>query len=112
MTVIRIFGREPALIISTIGAIVAFLVATGLDSGIGAAVVAFITAVIIAATTRPVAPALFTAVLASAAALAAQFGLNFSDAQVGAAAGLVLASFALFGIRPQVTPVADPLPVR
>lgn len=108
----KIFGREPALIISTIGAVVAFLVSVGLDSGVGSAVVAFITAIIVAATTRPIAPALFTAILAPAAALAAEFGLDWTDAQVGAAAGIVLAAFALFGIRPQVTPAADPRPVQ
>lgn len=106
----KIFGREPALIISTIGSVVAFLVSVGLDSATGAAVVAFLSAIIIAVTTRPVAPALFTAVLAPAAALAAQFGLHWNDAQVGAVAGIVLAGFALFGIRPQATPASDPMP--
>jgi len=107
----KIFGREPALVIAAIGTVVTLLVALnipGLDAGAGAAVTAFITAVVIAATTRPVAPALFTAVVAAGAALFAEYGLNLSDGLVAAISSVVLVGFALFGIRPQVTPAADP----
>ena len=72
MIKIKIFGREPALIISAIGALVTLLVSLnihGLDAGAGAAIVTFLTAIIIAFTTRPVAPALFTAVVSAGAAL-------------------------------------------
>lgn len=111
----KIFGREPALIISAIGAIVTLLVSLnipGLSAGAGAAIVTAATALIIAVTTRPVAPALFTAVVSAGAALFAQYGLHVSDATVAAISGVVLVGFSLFGIRPQVTPAADPLPVR
>jgi hypothetical protein len=111
----KIFGREPALIISAIGAVVTLLVALnipGLSAGAGAAIVTFLTAVIVAATTRPVAPALFTAVVAPAAALFAQYGLHVSDAVVAGVSAVILAGFALFGIRPQATPLIDPRPVR
>ena len=107
----KIFGREPALVISAIGALVILLVALnipGLSAGAGAAVVTFLTAVIVAATTRPVAPALFTAVVAPAAALFAEYGLHVADNVVAGVAAVILAGFALFGIRPQVTPAADP----
>jgi hypothetical protein len=110
----KIFGREPALIISAIGALVTLLVALnipGLSAGAGAAITSFLTAVIIAFTTRPVAPALFTAVVAAGAALFAQYGLHVSDGVVAAASSVVLVGFALFGIRPQVTPTADPRPL-
>lgn len=107
----KIFGREPALIISAIGAVVTLIVSLnipGLSAGAGAAVTTFLTAVVIAATTRPVAPALFTAVVSAGAALFAEYGLHASDAVVASISGVVLVGFALFGIRPQVTPAADP----
>jgi hypothetical protein len=109
----KIFGREPALIISAIGALVTLVVSLNIpqvDAGAGAAIVTFLTAVIIAATTRPVAPALFTAVVSAGAALFAEYGLHASDAVVAAISGVVLVGFALFGIRPQVTPTASPAP--
>lgn len=105
-----IFGREPALIVSAIGSVVTLLVALnlpGLSAGAGAAITAFLTAVIIAVTTRPVAPALFTGVVAAGAALVSAYGLHVSDAVVGAVSAVVLAGFALFGIRPQVSPAAS-----
>jgi hypothetical protein len=111
----KIFGREPALVISAIGAVVTLLVSLNLDwlsAGAGAAVITFLTAVVIAFTTRPIAPALFTAVVAAGAALFAEYGLHVSDAVVAAVSGVVLVGFSLFGIRPQVTPNADPRPVQ
>lgn len=108
-----IFGREPALIISAVGTIVTLAVALnlpGLSAGAGAAITALVTAAIIAATTRPIAPALFTGVVTAGAALFAQYGLDVSDEVVAAVSGVVLVGFALFGIRPQVTPTADPRP--
>jgi hypothetical protein len=109
----KIFGREPALIISAVGTLVTLLVALnipGLSAGAGAAITTFVSAVIIAATTRPVAPALFTAVVAAGAALFAEYGLNLSDGVVAAISSVVLVGFSLFGIRPQVTPNSDPQP--
>ena len=109
----KIFGREPALIIGAIGSIVTVLAALnvpGIDAGAAAAITSLLAAVIIAFTTRPIAPALFTGAVAAGAALIAQYGYNVSDGTVAAISGAVLAGFALFGIRPQVTPTADPQP--
>lgn len=109
----RIFGREPALIIGAIGTVVTLLVALGipgLDAGAGAAVTTLITAVIIAATTRPVAPALYTGIVAAGAALLTEYGFNLSEDIVVGVSAVLLAGFSLFGIRPQVTPNADPRP--
>lgn len=108
-----IFGREPALIISAIGTLVTLLVALnipGLSAGAGAAATAFITAAIVAFYTRPIAPALFTAVVSAGAALFAEYGLHLADNVVAAISSVVLVGFSLFGIRPQVTPAADPRP--
>lgn len=103
----RIFGREPALWLGLIGAVLAWAVSLGLDwlnAGQATAIVTFLTAVLIALTTRPVAPALFVAALSAGAALFAEYGLHWSDAAVTGLGAIILAGFALFGIRPQVTP--------
>lgn len=109
----KIFGREPALIIGVIGSLLTVAAALGipgLDAGAAAALTALASAGIIAVTTRPIAPALFTGVVAAAAALIAEYGYHVSEGTVAAISGAVLAVFALFGIRPQVTPLADPRP--
>lgn len=102
----KIFGREPALVISSVGAVIMALFAfhtPGVHAGTADAVVALLTAILVAVTTRPVAPALFKGVLTAGVALVAQYGLHFSDAQVGTLSALVLAVSALF-VRSQVVP--------
>lgn len=109
----RLFGKEPALIIATVGALVNWLVTLELgwlDAGQAAAIVALLTAVLTAVTTRPIAPALFVGVLTAGAALFAEYGLHWSDASVTGLSSLLIAALALFGIRDQVTPKADPAP--
>jgi hypothetical protein len=110
---IKIFGREPALWIALIGAVLLWAVSLGLDwlnAGQATAIITFITGLVIAFTTRPIAPGLFVAVVSAGAAMFAEYGLHWSQAAVTGLGGIVLAAFALFGIRPQVTPAADPAP--
>jgi hypothetical protein len=110
---LKIFGREPALWLGTIGAVIAWAATLNLEwlnAGQAVALITFITGVVMALTTRPVAPGLFVAVVAAGASLAAEYGLHWSDAQVTAVGTAILAAFALFGVRPQVTPVADQAP--
>lgn len=105
--------REPTLIVAVIGALLTWLVSFNFDflnAGQAAAITTLITAAVIAATTRPIAPALFTGAISAGAALVAEYGLHFTDAQVGGLSALVLAVFAAFGVRPQVTPNASPRP--
>lgn len=107
----KIFGREPALVIGAGGSILTVLAALnvpGIDAGAAAAITSLLAAGIIAVTTRPIAPALFTGAVAAGAALIAEYGYNVSDGTVAAISGAVLAGFALFGIRPQVVPTSDP----
>lgn len=114
MTQIRIFGREPALWLAAIGAVVTWAVSLGLDwlnAGQATALVTFITAVVIALTTRPIGPPLFVGAVAAGAALFAEYNLAVSDAFVTGLGAIILAGFALFGIRPQVTPANDPQPI-
>ena len=110
----KIFGREPSLWLGLIGAVVTWVAGLGFDflnTGQAVALVAAITGVTIAATTRPVAPGLYVAAVGAIAALFAEYGLNWSEAAVTGLGGIILAGFALFGIRPQVTPAKDPQPI-
>jgi hypothetical protein len=111
MTQVKIFGREPALWLALAGSLVTWAVSLGFDwlnAGQATAIVTFLTAVVIALTTRPVGPPLFTGAVAAGAALFAEYGLSVSEGFVTGLGAIILAAFALFGIRPQVTPVADP----
>lgn len=111
----RIFGREPALIIGAVGSVLTVLAALNLpwlSAGAAAAITALATAGITAWATRPVAPALYVGVVTAGAALVAEYGFHVSDGVIAALSGAVVAGFALFGVRPQVTPAADPVPAR
>lgn len=104
---VKIFGRDPALWIGLLGAAVTVLVAGNLpwiDAGAGAAITTFAAAVIVAATTRPWQPAMFTGIVAAGAALLAEYGWHLSDQMVTGLSGLILAVFAILGVRPQVSP--------
>jgi hypothetical protein len=99
--------REPALIIGIVGSVLTSAAALGLDwlpPSAAAGIVAFLTAAVIAVRTRPVAPALYVAAGSALVAVMAQYGLHLPDAYVGFLTSIVLGGFALFGIRPQVSP--------
>lgn len=109
----RIFGREPALIIGTIGTVLTALAGLKLDflnAGQATAIVAFLTACLIAATTKPFAPALATGVLTAFVALLLEYGTHVPENIVATVTSILLAGFTFFGIRPQVTPSSDPRP--
>lgn len=109
----RIFGREPAAWLGLLGALISWATTMGLDwltPVQGAVVASAATAVLMALTTRPIAPGLFTAAISALAAVFAEYGLHASDAQVTGLNAVILAAFALFVVRPQVTPEADQAP--
>ncbi|MGW1059368.1 hypothetical protein [Micromonospora rubida] len=115
----KIFGREPALWLALIGAVLTWVAGLGLPvltAGQAVAITTALTGVVIAVTTRPVAPGLYVAAVGLVASLFAEYGLHWSDAAVTGLGGIILAGFALFGVRPQVSPAADaprrPVPVR
>jgi hypothetical protein len=111
----RIFGREPALIIATVSAALSLLVSFGFDglsAEQAATIVAVISAVFAAATaaiTRPIAPSAFTGLVAAAVALLAAYGLDVSQETVGALNAVVLAVLGLL-TRGQVSPAAPARP--
>lgn len=110
----RIFGREPALIIGFIGAALTLLGTLGLgltgdQAVLWIAALGAISGAVTAAATRPIAPGAFLTVVAAAVPLLASYGLDLSSDTVAAINGLLLAGLtALF--RGQVTPAADPRP--
>lgn len=104
------FGREPALIIQGVSAVLAMLVGfgvPGLDDGLVAAIAAVLTAlagVVTALYVRPIQPTLFGSLIAALATLAAAFGLDLAQQQVSL---VTLAAQALVALltRPQQVPV-------
>lgn len=111
----KIFGREPALWLGLIGAVLTTLVSLNqpwLSAGAAAAILAGLTAVTTAVLTRPVAPGLFVAAFTAIAALFAEYGTNLPPALVTGISSVILAGFALAGIRPQVSPAEPNAPVR
>lgn len=104
----KIFGREPALIVSTVSAILSLVVTfnVGMSGEQAGAIVAIISAsfgAIAAAMTRPIAPTAFTAFVAAGAALLAAYGLDVSAETIGATNAVVLSVLALLA-RGQVSP--------
>lgn len=111
----KIFGREPTLVLQAISAALSILVAFGVpnltaeQAGLMVAAISATFGVINALMVRPVAPTAFVGLVGAVAALTAAYGLEFSQQQVGSVAAATVAVLTLLG-RGQVTPVADPDP--
>lgn len=109
------FGREPALVIHGVGAVLTLLIAfnfPGLGPALAAALIAALTAVaslVTAMQVRPWAPSIFAGVIGAAAPLVAAFGLDLTQVQVGVVTAAVAALMAIW-TRPQQTPVYSPAP--
>ena len=100
-------SREPALWIGAIGSVLTTLATLNLHwlpASAVAAILSLLTAIATAVTTRPIAPSLYVGVLAAVAAVLTQYGFHVPDSTVAATSGVILAAFALFGIRNQVSP--------
>lgn len=108
------FGREPALVIQTIAALLALFVGfgvPGLNDGLVAAITALLTAAAAAWTAyhvRPIAPAVFTGVITTGATLLAAFGVDLSQSQVSLVTAAAATVMGLL-MRAQVTPEHDPI---
>jgi uncharacterized protein (DUF697 family) len=113
----KIFGREPSLVIATVASLLSLVAGFGLDwltPGQAAAVVVALNAVlgvVTALAVRPVSPAAFTYAIGAIAALVAAYGVHVSQSQVGLVNAAALAALALL-LRGNVTPANDPAPLR
>ncbi|MFI2184627.1 hypothetical protein [Streptomyces sioyaensis] len=112
----RIFRREPVVVLNTLSAALGLLVSLGftdLTAEQAGAIVGIVTAIlgaVAAAMTRPVAPQAFTAVVAAGAVLVATYGYEVSQSTIGAVNTLVLAGLTLLA-RVQVSPSSPQAPV-
>jgi hypothetical protein len=116
------FGREPALVISTIASVAGLLIALGathlswmhwLNAAFVAALVVFLNAVagvLVAVRTRPWGPAIFSTVIVAAVGLLAAVGFQVTP-DVLASVQLVAAAAVTMWTRTQVTPEHDPAPL-
>lgn len=106
----KLFGREPALILNTLAAVLGLIVTfnVGLSADQAGWLVAGVSAVlgaIAAALTRPIAVQAFTALVATVASAVGAFGFNVEPTTTAAINGVVLAVL-MFITRGQVTPIA------
>ena len=110
----RIFGREPALVLNSLSAVLGLLVTfnIGLSAEAAGWIVASVSAVlgaIAAVLTRPVAPQAFTTLVATVASSVAAFGYEVDPTTVAAINATVLAVL-MFVTRGQVSPTAPTAP--
>lgn len=113
----RIFGREPVVVLNTLAAVLGLVVALGVTSLTAeqaGAIVGVATAIlggIAAALTRPIVPQAFTAIVAAGVVFVGAFGYEVSQETVGALNMLVLTVLTLL-TRVQVSPAAPAASVR
>lgn len=100
-------GKEPALLIGFVGAVLTALSGhvSFVHAGIPPLVVAVLTALLVAWRTEPKTPALFVGVLTATVALFGAYGFHMSDVTVAGLTGVLLAGLALVGVRAQASPV-------
>jgi hypothetical protein len=107
---ILIFGREPALALNSLSAILGLVVTfnvglTQNEAGWTVAGVSAVLGAIAAAVTRPIAVQAFTTLVATIASAVAAFGYNVAPTTTAAINGLVLAVL-MFITRGQVSPAS------
>ncbi|MEU7032741.1 hypothetical protein ABZ958_03520 [Streptomyces sp. NPDC046237] len=111
----RIFGREPVVVLNTLAAALGLLVTLGITSltdqqaGAIVGVATAILGAIAAAMTRPIAPQAFTTLVAAGGVLVAAFGYEVSQGTLGAINTFTLAALTLL-TRVQVSPAKPGAP--
>lgn len=109
-----ILGREPAVLINSVVALLALFVAFGADfltvkqAGAVEAFLAAAATAWLAFKVRPIAPTIFTGVITTGATLAAAYGFELTQEQVGSLTAASLALMTALVVRPQSTPANDP----
>jgi hypothetical protein len=107
---VKILGREPALVIGFIAALISLAGTLGFrllspdQAGLWITVVNAVAAAATAWTVRPIAPAAFTYAVGALVALGASYGLSLAPETVTAINGLVIPTLVLL-TRNQVSPV-------
>lgn len=113
----KIFGREPVVVLNALSAALGLVVTLGITSlsaATAGAIVGAATAIlgaVAAAMTRPIAPQAFTTVVAAGAVLVATLGYEVSQETIGAINAVVLTGLTLL-TRGQVTPSNPSAPAR
>lgn len=110
----KIFGREPALWLNSLAAVLGLVVTfnvglTEVQAGLLVAGTSAVLGAIAAALTRPIAVQAFTAAVATVASAVGAFGFEVAPTTTAAINGCVLAVL-MFITRGQVTPIAPPAP--
>lgn len=110
---LKIFGREPTLLIGVLASLLSVGVGFGWDklTAEQAALIIVVLNAILGAlnalAVRPIPPAAITYFIGAVAALLAAYGLDVSQEMVGSISGAAI-SILMFLTRGQVTPAADP----
>lgn len=110
----KIFGREPAIYIGAIEAIIALLVTfnfSGLSNAQAGVIVALVVAIgglVTAFATKDALLAAITGVVKAALIVGVAYGLHISQEQMGLVLGIVAALGAAY-VRTQTAPVATPI---
>jgi hypothetical protein len=106
---VRVFGREPALVVATLTALIMFAGTLGFSAlgenqaGLWVAAVNAVFAAFLAWTTRPLSPGVFAMALSALIALGAGYGVNLTEVQINGLNGL-LVPILMFLTRGQVAP--------
>lgn len=113
MKKVTIFGQEPAVIVYSVNALVALLVAYGLDlSQVQTAAISTIAsalvAIVVTVMTRPIVVSALTGAVSTLMAAVAGFGLEFTADQIGATVTVLSIVLALV-LRANVTPASGPV---
>lgn len=113
----KIFGRDPSLYVTLIGAVLAYAVTwqfDGLTDVQAAAIMGALTAlvgVLNGVMVKPFNPALFNGLIAAVAGVVIAYGFNVTPEQITGLQAVAVAIGGLLAVRPQVTPKADPVPI-
>lgn len=113
----RIFGREPSVYITFIGAVLAYLVTYNIDglseiqamavmSALGA-IVALVNAIVV----RPVTPAVVNGAVTALIGVGVVYGWDVTAEQIAGIQAISIAALGFFAVRPQVSPKGPNAPV-
>lgn len=113
----KIFGREPTVYITIVGAVLSYLVMlgfSGLSDLQAAAIMGVLTALVATINgllVKPFNPAFMNGLIAAVAGLLVAYSVQVSPEQINAVQAIALAVGGLWAVRDQVTPKSDAVPI-